>query len=75
MYRDPTEDVDRYAGSESIIAPLEAELSSFRTETVAWQQATTARREEEGAAAVDDSELSEETRRMLEALGYLDVEK
>lgn len=75
MYRDPTEEVDRYAGSESHIAPLEAELSSFRTETIAWQQATTARREKEGAAAVDDSELSEETRRMLEALGYLDDEK
>ncbi|GMR24363.1 MAG: sulfatase-like hydrolase/transferase [Acidobacteriota bacterium] len=75
MYRDPTEDVDRYAGSEPIIEPFKAELSSFRTQTVAWQQATTARREAEGAAAVDDSELSEKTRRMLCDLGYIDCEK
>ena len=75
MYRDPTEDDDRYPGSESRITPFKAELSSFRTQTVAWQQATTARREEQGVAAVDDSELSEDTRRMLEALGYLDDEK
>ncbi len=75
MYRDPTEDDDRYPGSEFRMTPFRAELSSFHTQTVAWQQATTARREEQGAAAVDDSELSEETRRMLEALGYLDDEK
>ncbi len=74
-YRDPTEEQDRYPASESHIAPFKAELSSFRTQTVAWQQATTTRREKQGAAAVDDSELSEETRRMLEALGYLDDEK
>jgi len=75
MYRDPTEEQDRYPGSESRIAPFKAELSSFRTQTVAWQQATSARRKEQGAAAVDDSELSEETRRMLCDLGYIDCEK
>ena len=72
MYRDPTEEVNRYPDSESHIAPFKAELSSFRTQTVAWQQATRMRREKQGAEAVDDSELSEETRRILETLGYLD---
>ncbi len=75
LYRDPTEEQDRYPSSEARIAPFKAELSSFRTQTVAWQQATTARREEHGAAAVEDSELSEETRRMLETLGYLNEGK
>lgn len=75
MYRDPEEGEDRYPGSESTIAPFKAELSSFRTQTIAWQQATTARREEQGAEAVDDSALPEETRRRLCDLGYIDCEK
>lgn len=74
MYRDPVEVEDRYQGSEATIAPFQAELSSFRTRTIAWQQATTARREEQGAAAVDDSELSEKTRRMLCDLGYIECD-
>ena len=74
MYRDPAEVEDRYQGSETTISPFKAELSSFRTQTVAWQQATTARREEQGATAVDDSELSEKTRQMLCNLGYIDCE-
>lgn len=75
MYRDPTEEVNRYEESQSRITPFEAELSSFRTQTVAWQQETTARRKEHGSEAVDDSELSEATRKELEALGYLDSSK
>jgi hypothetical protein len=39
---------------------------------VAWQQDTTARREQQNATAVEDSELSEATRRMLIGLGYID---
>jgi hypothetical protein len=74
MYRDPAEDDDRYEGSESTIAPFKAELSSFRTRTVAWQQATTARREEHGAVAVEDDQLSEKTLEELCNLGYIDCE-
>jgi len=68
-WRDPYEENDRYRGSEQAIAPLQAELSSFRTRTVAWQQETDRRRE--GSPAREDKELSEETLRNLEALGYL----
>lgn len=74
MYRDPGEVEDRYAGSEATIAPFKAELSSFRTRTVAWQQATTARREENGADALDDSELSKRTLDELCKLGYIDCD-
>ncbi len=69
IYRDPGEEDDRFEGSEARVAPLQAELSSFFTQTVAWQQRTTARREEVPAAG--DSELSEASRRSLESLGYL----
>jgi arylsulfatase A-like enzyme len=68
MYRDPGESEDRYQGSESYVAPLEAELGSFQTRTIAWQQETTARR----SPATADAALSEETRRSLEALGYVE---
>lgn len=74
MFRDPAEEEDRYQGSEATIAPFKAELSSFRTRTVAWQQATTARREENGATAIEDDELSEATRKRLESLGYIETE-
>jgi arylsulfatase A-like enzyme len=70
MYRDPGETEDRYLGSEARVAPLEAELGSFRTRTVAWQQDTTAKR----APAKGDQDLSEQTRRSLEALGYVEAE-
>ncbi len=70
MYRDPGETEDRYQGSEAHVAPLEAELGSFRTRTVAWQQDTTAKRE---PGKADDS-LSDATRRSLEALGYVEGE-
>jgi len=70
MYRDPGETEDRYGGSEARVAPLEAELGSFRTRTVAWQQETTAKRE---PAKADDA-LSEATRRSLEILGYVEAE-
>ena len=70
MYRDPGETEDRYVGSETFVAPLEAELGSFRTRTVAWQQETTARRE---PAKADDA-LSEATRKSLEILGYVEEE-
>jgi arylsulfatase A-like enzyme len=72
MYGDPTEDTNRYAGSESTIAPFKAELGSFRTRTKAWQQTTTALREEQGADPVQDDELSDATRELLKPLGYID---
>ncbi len=67
MYRDPGENEDRYLGSEAYVAPLGAELGSFLTRTVAWQQETTAKRE----PAKADCDLSEATRRSLEVLGYV----
>ena len=70
MYRDPAEAEDRYRGSEAHVAPLEAELGSFRTRTVAWQQETTAKR----APAKADEELSQQTKRSLEMLGYIESE-
>ena len=70
MYRDPGEIEDRYLGSEARVAPLEAELGSFLTRTVAWQQETTAKRE----PAQDECALSEATRRSLEILGYVQEE-
>jgi hypothetical protein len=68
MYRDPEETENRYAGSEAYVAPLEAELGSFLTRTVAWQQETSARRE----PAKDDCTLSDATRKSLEILGYVE---
>jgi arylsulfatase A-like enzyme len=73
MYRDPGETEDRYQDSRSHVAPLEAELSSFVTRTVAWQQDTTAKRQ--GVEPRADDDLSEATRRSLEALGYVDTEE
>ncbi len=67
MYRDPAESEDRYEGSEAYVAPLEAELGSFGTRTVAWQQETTAKRSQ----ATADAALSEATRKSLEVLGYV----
>ena len=72
-WRDPYEQNDRYIDSEEAVSPLEAELFSFRTRTVAWQQETDRRRQ--GAPQRGDEELSEETRKNLEALGYLAREK
>jgi arylsulfatase A-like enzyme len=68
-WRDPDELRNRYASSEAAVAPLHAELRSFQTRTVAWQQETD--RNRGGAPARQDEELSQETRRNLEALGYL----
>jgi arylsulfatase len=73
MYRDPREADDRFAESEARIGPIEAELSSFFTQTVAWHQGTTARREQ--VPVTEDSQLSEAARRSLESLGYLGREK
>jgi iduronate 2-sulfatase len=70
MYRDPGETEDRYRGSEARVAPLEAELGSFTTRTVAWQQETTKKR----APAKVDAELSQQTQRSLEVLGYIESE-
>jgi arylsulfatase A-like enzyme len=70
MYGDPGETENRYQGAEERIRPFEAELSSFRTQSLAWQQATSAKRA--GADATTDSELSEQTLRSLKALGYID---
>ena len=71
MYGDPGEEEDRYEGSEGRIAPFQAQLSSFSTQTVAWQQETTARREGQEEAPAD-VELSKETCESLKRLGYLD---
>ncbi|MFQ5791849.1 MAG: sulfatase [Acidobacteriota bacterium] len=68
-WRDPGEIEDRFPGSRRRMAPFVAELERFRTRTVAWQQDTTRKRQ--GVAARTDQELSEETLRNLEALGYL----
>jgi arylsulfatase A-like enzyme len=68
-WRDPDEVNDRYAASRQAVAPLQAEMGAFETRTIAWQQETDKRRQ--GVAARGDEELSEETRRNLEALGYL----
>lgn len=73
MFRDPGEEEDRYQGAESRVAPLSAELSSFHTRTVAWQQTTTSRRA--GTGSTEDEELSEAARRSLEALGYVSPAK
>ncbi|HEY7818118.1 MAG TPA: sulfatase [Vicinamibacteria bacterium] len=70
LYRDPEESQDRYQGSEGYVAPLEAELSSFLTRSVAWQQETSARRE----PAKSDAALSDATRESLEVLGYVQEE-
>jgi arylsulfatase A-like enzyme len=68
-WRDPDELLNRYASSRQAVAPLQAALGSFRTRTVAWQQETD--RHRGGAPARQDQELSQETLRNLEALGYL----
>jgi len=68
MYTDPTETEDRYPEAASTIAPFQAELSSFLTRTVAWQQKTSVKRH---APATEDSELPAETLRNLKSLGYL----
>lgn len=68
-WRDPDELLNRYASSEAAVAPLQAELGSFQTRTVAWQQETD--RNRGGTPARQDEELSQETLRNLEALGYL----
>ena len=67
MYRDPARPRTGTTASESHVAPLEAELGSFHTRTVAWQQETTAKR----SPATADAALSEATRRSLEVLGYV----
>jgi arylsulfatase A-like enzyme len=73
MFRDPGEEEDRYHGAESRVAPLQAELSSFHTRTIAWQQTTSTRRA--GTDSTGDEELSDAARRSLEALGYLSPSK
>ena len=68
-WRDPDELQDRYQSSQASIARLQAELGSFKTRTVAWQQETD--RNRGGTPARQDEQLSQETLRNLEALGYL----
>ena len=69
LLRDPGETADRFPESGARIAPFKAELSSFRTRTIAWQQATTSKRG--GAEAATDEGLSEAARENLCAMGYL----
>ena len=68
MYRDPAEEADRYREAADRLAPLVAELGSFHTRTVAWQQATSARRN----PAVEDVDLPPSTRDSLIELGYVE---
>jgi hypothetical protein len=72
-WQDPSELEDRYDDSESTVEPFRAELERLRTRTVAWQQETTRRRM--GAPAKTDDQLSEETLKNLEALGYVGTSK
>jgi arylsulfatase A-like enzyme len=72
-WQDPSELEDRYSDSESKVEPFRAELERLRTRTVAWQQETTRRRM--GAPAKTDDQLSEETLKNLEALGYVGTTK
>ena len=69
MYEDPGEVEDRYSDAESTVESFRSELERFRTRTVAWQQETTRRRM--GAPAKTDDQLSEDTLKNLEALGYV----
>lgn len=69
LLRDPGEVEDRYPAARDRLAAFQAELERFRTRTVAWQQETTVERR--GAPAREDRELSEETLRNLETLGYI----
>jgi hypothetical protein len=69
MWTDAGEVKDLFDASRSTVEPFRAELERFRTRTVAWQQETTRRRM--GAPAKTDEQLSEETLKNLEALGYL----
>lgn len=69
LFRDGEEREDRFPGAARAAQPLVAELESFRTRTVAWQQETTRLRQ--GKPARADEELSEETLRNLETLGYV----
>jgi len=71
-YRDPAERENRYAGAAAGVAPFKAQLSSFRTRTIAWQQVTSSKREDAGADAVQDSDLPDKTRERLCSLGYID---
>ncbi len=66
---DADELTDLFATSQEKISPFRAELERFRTRTVAWQQQTTRRRM--GAPATTDDQLSRDTLRNLEALGYV----
>ncbi len=72
MYQDPTEKENRYYGSESVIAPLQAELQSFQTQTVAWQQITSRKRAEGQNSSLPDSKLNEKTLDVLRHLGYIE---
>ena len=69
LARDPGETADLYPSSGARIEPFVAELERFRTRTIAWQQDTARLRK--GEPPRTDGELSEETLRNLEALGYL----
>jgi arylsulfatase A-like enzyme len=69
LSRDPEELRDRFPGARRAAQPLVAELESFRTRAVAWQQETTRLRQ--GKPARSDEDLSQETLRNLETLGYL----
>jgi arylsulfatase A-like enzyme len=60
---------DLFSTSQESVSPFRAELERFRTRTVAWQQETTRRRM--GAPAKTDDQLSRDTLRNLEALGYV----
>ena len=72
MHLDPTEEENLYYGSESVIAPLQAELQSFQTQTVAWQQITSGKRAEGKNPSLPDSKLNKKTLDVLRHLGYIE---
>jgi arylsulfatase len=66
---DPGERYDRLPTSRGAASRLLAELESFRTRTIAWQQDTTALRR--GIPARQDDELTGKALESLRALGYV----
>ncbi len=70
LARDPDEIEDRFPAAGPRIEPFKAELASFRTRTIAWQQKTTARRG--GKEAAGNEQLSREACEQLIELGYVE---
>ena len=70
MATDPDEIVDRFQKAGPRMEPFKAELASFRTQTIAWQQQTTTQRI--GKEVTQDEHLSQEACLQLIELGYIE---